>query len=163
MFNKRKNSKDNELPGDAIAPVLAELKSVQATSPAPAPASSIFNSTPKPKPASTASVVRLESSDSPSVVSQGFEIKGELNSSGVLHVEGRISGRLTAHTVHISPTGVIDGELSCSSLNIKGTFTGTARCEDLVVSSTARVDGTVSYRFITIGSGAVVKGDLVSL
>jgi len=105
-------------------------------------------------------ITALSSNEKPSIISEGFVVTGDLNSSGTLHVEGKISGRITAQSITISPIGVVDGEIACSSLNIKGTFSGKAKCEDLVIASSSHVKGTIGYRFVTIGAGATVEGEL---
>lgn len=110
--------------------------------------------------AKTAAIALLPPSDKPSIVSEGFTITGDLRSNGTLHVEGKVSGTLVAHSVNVSVTGEVQGEVTCSSLNIKGHMLGTAVCDELVVASTAHVQGNISYRFLTIGTGATIEGEL---
>lgn len=113
-----------------------------------------------PRAAEPAYISALQSADKPSIVSEGFTITGELQSNGVLHVEGKVSGTLVAHSVHISPTGEVQGEVTCTALNIKGHLLGNAVCDELIVASSAHVQGSISYKFLSIGVGATVEGDL---
>ena len=159
MFNKRKPNLTEGSTEPALSPALREALAL--TSLEPPVAQPPTTSRSKTVPSSVLST--LQSSEKPSIITEGFEIKGELHSSGVLHVEGRVSGLLTAHTVHISAGGQVDGQLICTSLTVKGSFSGSAQCEDLVIANTARLDGEISYRFITIGAGAIVKSELKHL
>ncbi len=157
MFNKRKSNDVLTAPQAevSITPALQALQNV---------ASGVAASVSRPDAAASKTrqvpIAPLSSSEKPSIISEGFSITGDLNSSGTLHVEGKISGRITAHTITISPIGTVDGEVTCSSLNIKGTFSGKAKCEDLVIASSSHVKGVIGYRFVTIGAGATVEGEL---
>jgi cytoskeletal protein CcmA (bactofilin family) len=102
----------------------------------------------------------LDTTNKPSVISEGFAFTGDINSSGILHVEGRASGTVTAHSVNVSARGEIEGEVVCNSLNIKGVFSGVAVCEELVIASSAMVKGSISYKYISVGAGAKVEGEL---
>jgi len=155
MFNKRK-SNDALAPSAVEATITPALQALQSVAVEP---SSSGRQTGDPR-SKAAPISSLSSSEKPSIISEGFAVTGDLNSSGTLHVEGKISGRITAQSVTISPIGVVDGEISCSSLTIKGTFSGTAHCDDLVIASSSHVKGTIGYRFVTIGAGATVEGDL---
>jgi cytoskeletal protein CcmA (bactofilin family) len=143
MFNKPKTN----------TPELTKASST-GESPAPTPVSE----SPRVKPSIMSTV--LDSTNKPSVISEGFVFKGEINSSGILHVEGRASGTVTAHSINVSARGEIEGEVVCNSFNIKGVFTGVAVCEELVIASSAVVKGSISYKFISVGAGAKVEGEL---
>jgi cytoskeletal protein CcmA (bactofilin family) len=106
-------------------------------------------------------VQSLMSNQKPSVVSEGFTLRGEIESSGVLHVEGCIIGTIKSDDVNIGNTGSIEGALTCSNLNIKGQLTGSVICDELVIAPSARVKGDLSYRFLTIGSDASIEGELI--
>lgn len=102
----------------------------------------------------------LDTTNKPSVISEGFAFTGEINSTGILHVEGKASGTVTAHSVNVSARGEIEGEVVCNSFNIKGIFSGVAVCEELVIASSAVVKGSISYKYISVGAGAKVEGEL---
>jgi cytoskeletal protein CcmA (bactofilin family) len=46
-------------------------------------------------------------------------------------------------------------------LHIKGSFSGTAVCGELVVAASAIVKGSITYQVLTIGRGATIEGDLI--
>ena len=96
----------------------------------------------------------------PSIISEGFEFIGEIRSSGYLTIDGTVRGTLSLHSIQIGVTGVLDGNVTCDTMNVKGNFSGSLDCRDLTIGSRAVVDGKVSFKSITIQRGGVVKGEL---
>lgn len=96
----------------------------------------------------------------PSVISEGFEFIGEIRSNGYLTIDGIVRGTLALHSVQIGSTGMLEGNLTCETVNVKGAFSGSLECSDLTIGSRAVVDGKLSYKSITIQRGGVVKGEL---
>ncbi len=97
----------------------------------------------------------------PTVISEGFSLTGDIVSDGILHIEGRTSGTIKASSVNVGPRGQVEGNVACASLHIKGVFSGTAVCGELVIAASAVVKGHITYQLLTIGRGATVEGDLV--
>lgn len=96
----------------------------------------------------------------PSIISEGFEFIGEIRSNGYLTVDGTVRGTLSLHSIQIGVTGVLDGNVTCDTINVKGNFSGSLDCRDLTIGSRAVVDGKVSFKSITIQRGGIVKGEL---
>jgi cytoskeletal protein CcmA (bactofilin family) len=96
----------------------------------------------------------------PSVISEGTEIVGEIRSNGFLTVNGIVRGTLSLHAIQVGATGTIDGNVLCESINIKGNFSGSLDCRDLIICSSAVADGNISFNSITIQRGGIVKGEL---
>lgn len=96
----------------------------------------------------------------PSIISEGFEFIGEIRSNGYLTIDGTVRGTLSLHSIQIGATGVLDGNVTCDTMNVKGNFSGSLDCRDLTIGSRAVVDGKVSFKSITIQRGGVVKGEL---
>jgi cytoskeletal protein CcmA (bactofilin family) len=105
--------------------------------------------------------VAVLDTNKPTVISEGFSLKGDIVSDGILHIEGRTSGTIKASSVNVGPRGQVEGNVSCASLHIKGVFTGTAVCGELVIAASAVVKGHITYQQLTIGRGATVEGDLI--
>ena len=96
----------------------------------------------------------------PSIISEGFELIGDITSTGGLHVEGKIHGKINVDNVTIGAKGSVKGSIRCNALNIKGTFDGEATCDMLNLSGNAVVNGDVQYRSLTMSTGAVLTGNL---
>lgn len=94
-------------------------------------------------------------------------IRGDLEFSGGLYVEGRIVGRVTAAqgqkgVLMLAENGSIEGEVRAPVVMIDGRLDGDVhageRCE---LASKARVTGNVHYRVVEMHAGAQLTGRLV--
>ena len=94
----------------------------------------------------------------PSIISEGFTFEGTITSDGVLNIAGTVRGKVTAKSVLIDASGQVDGELNSEQLVIKGQLNGEVNCDDLNIGPLARVDGTISYKYIHIQRGSKVSG-----
>lgn len=97
----------------------------------------------------------------PSIISEGFELIGDLISTGVVHVEGSVRGKLCLSTITIGSKGSVEGTVQCETLHVKGRFSGTAHCRDLTLSADATVDGQVYYNQLAVQRGAKITGELI--
>jgi cytoskeletal protein CcmA (bactofilin family) len=95
-----------------------------------------------------------------SVISEGFEFKGDMKSAGSLTVDGAIKGNLVVQALLIGPTGVVDGGVTADTITVEGCLSGTVECKDLVIGRCAVVDGKLNYGTITIQKGGTIKGDI---
>lgn len=151
FINKRKNDEREKMAstndiGQAVAPPEPVVPEV----PMPEPDQMGGNGAAKP------AVNNLK----PSIISEGFEFIGEIRSNGYLTIDGTVRGTLSLHSIQIGVTGVLDGNVTCDTMNVKGNFSGSLDCRDLTIGSRAVVDGKVSFKSITIQRGGVVKGEL---
>jgi cytoskeletal protein CcmA (bactofilin family) len=97
----------------------------------------------------------------PSIISEGFTFEGTITSDGVLNIAGTVRGKVTAKSVLIDASGQVDGELNSEQLVIKGQLNGEVNCDDLNIGPLARVDGTISYKYIHIQRGSKVSGKFI--
>jgi cytoskeletal protein CcmA (bactofilin family) len=97
----------------------------------------------------------------PSIISEGFTFEGTITSDGVLNIAGTVRGKITAKSVLIDASGQVDGELNSEQLVIKGQLNGEVNCDDLNVGPLARVDGSISYKYIHIQRGGKVSGKFI--
>jgi cytoskeletal protein CcmA (bactofilin family) len=97
----------------------------------------------------------------PSIISEGFELIGDLISTGVVHVEGSVKGKLALSAITIGSKGSVEGTVQCETLHVKGRFSGTAHCRELTLSADATVDGQVYYQQLAVQRGAKITGELV--
>ena len=157
MFNKKRNDERTVPP---VSEVMPEPEPIIQTEPEPvvqAPEQDLSqyangNGNGGAKPA----VNNLK----PSIISEGFEFIGEIRSNGYLTIDGTVRGTLSLHSIQIGVSGVLDGNVTCDTMNVKGNFSGALDCRDLTIGSRAVVDGKVSFKSITIQRGGVVKGEL---
>lgn len=174
MFGKSKNNRNEERstpsflanaedlrgPSDSLRAQVESMRAqVETARPAPAPAPVA-----EPEPAKNgngAPGAFLLDRNKPSVISEGFSLMGDINATGVLHVEGFIKGTISTDVVNIGPSGAVEGTLQCRALHIKGTFVGTAICDELYIAGKAKVSGRVTYHSLSAQRGALVEGEVI--
>lgn len=106
-------------------------------------------------------VVRLKVDAKPSVISEGVSFTGDMVSQSLLHVDGEYNGTITADALIVGPNGLVTGTVTCSRMQVKGKFVGTAECEEMLVDGAATVNGSISYRVLTVQRGAVVAAEML--
>lgn len=156
MFNKNKGKKPetNTAKPAPVAPTVGSNPNAGKPAPAPAPA---------PKPMGQAPVAEQPvkpKNVTPSILSSDLFIKGDLETSGDIQIEGRIKGNIRAHLLTIGENAVIDGEVRADDATVHGTIKGTLRGYKVRLSSSARVEGDIIHKTIAIESGAHFQGSV---
>jgi cytoskeletal protein CcmA (bactofilin family) len=101
------------------------------------------------------------------LIGAGTTIVGDLNFSGGLRIDGRVTGNVRgagdAQTMLvISEHAHVVGEISVSHLVINGTVVGPVHASEfLELNHKARVQGDTHYGSIEIHLGAIVEGHLI--
>lgn len=101
------------------------------------------------------------------VVGQGTRLSGDLSFTGGLHLDGSITGNVSAEegaeaTLIVSEQGRIEGDVRVANLILNGTIVGDVYATERVeLASRARVTGTVRYNLLEMAMGAEVNGQLV--
>jgi len=94
-------------------------------------------------------------------------IRGDLEFSGGLYVEGRIVGKVMAAegkaaSLVLAEQGVIEGEVHAPVVIVNGTLTGDVHAGERVeLAQKARVEGNVHYTVVEMSAGAQLTGRLV--
>jgi cytoskeletal protein CcmA (bactofilin family) len=101
------------------------------------------------------------------LVGPNTELRGDVQFSGGLHVDGTIKGNVTAvddpsSVVSVSERGTIEGEVKVNFIVLNGTVVGDVHAhEHIELAPNARVTGNVYYNLIEMAMGAEVNGQLV--
>ena len=94
-------------------------------------------------------------------------IRGDLEFSGGLYVEGRIIGKVVAApgkpaSLVLAEQGTIEGEVHAPVVIINGTLAGDVHAGERVeLAQKARVEGNVHYTVVEMSAGAQLTGRLV--
>ncbi|WP_300513030.1 polymer-forming cytoskeletal protein [Aliiroseovarius sp.] len=132
-----KQAGETEAKPDAAAPATPKPAS-GATPPAPAA---------KPKPPASA-------------LSSDLVIKGNLKSTGDIHVEGTVEGDIRAHQLVVGEGATVKGEVVADDVVINGRIIGRLRGLKVRLTSSARVEGDIIHKTIAIESGAHFEGSV---
>lgn len=94
----------------------------------------------------------------PSIISEGTEIKGDINSKGIVHIDGKLTGNVNCDELVIGTNGYIKGHVNAKKMQIYGVFEGTADADDLYIAKDAKLIGDVNHVTIAIEPGAYIDG-----
>jgi cytoskeletal protein CcmA (bactofilin family) len=94
----------------------------------------------------------------PSILSKDFELTGEINSSGVLEIEGKVKGIIRGNSVVIREEGWVDGRIEVDSINIRGKFSGEIKARNINIFKKAQITGKIEYISLSVEDGACIEG-----
>lgn len=96
----------------------------------------------------------------PSIISSDLTIKGNLETSGDMQIEGTIEGDIRSHLLTIGQNALVRGEIVADDVVVNGRVIGRIRGQKIRLSSTARVEGDILHKNIAIESGAQFEGSV---
>lgn len=109
---------------------------------------------------------RNQNAECTSLIAAGTEIRGDVQFTGRLHVDGKIEGSIRADgsdaVLTLSNHARITGEIHAPHIVINGAVTGDVTAgERLELASNARVEGNVYYKVLEMSAGAQINGKIV--
>ena len=102
------------------------------------------------------------------LVGSGSVLKGDLEFTGGLRVDGHIKGHVSAQdsnkgTLVLSESGVIEGDINVPHVVINGTVNGNIVSGGHVeLQSSAKITGDIHYKGVEMELGAILNGSLVT-
>lgn len=95
-----------------------------------------------------------------SIVGAGMVVRGDLESNGVVKVEGVVEGHVQARSqVLVAKEGSVRGDIDTTEAVVGGSVSGSIRATDRVeVQAGASVDGDIVTRRISVAEGASLNG-----
>lgn len=94
----------------------------------------------------------------PSIVSADMTIRGDLNGSGDLQIEGKVFGRISVDHLVITESGAVEGEIVAKAVRVSGQLIGTIQAGSVTLTPSARVQGDISHDILAIEAGAQLDG-----
>ncbi|MGH8084679.1 MAG: bactofilin family protein [Lysobacter sp.] len=94
-------------------------------------------------------------------------IRGDLQFSGGLHIEGRVIGKVFAEDgqkamLTVAENGSIEGEIHAPVVVVNGRVDGDIHSsERMELASKARVQGNVHYKVVEMAAGSILCGRLL--
>ena len=91
------------------------------------------------------------------ILDSGTVIRGDLESTGRLRIDGKIIGTINAkEKVILGQSGYVEGEINCKSAEISGKVKGKLVVQELLtMKASAQLDGDVFTQKLAIEPGAV--------
>ena len=105
----------------------------------------------------------MESQQARNLIGNGTVIKGDIESSGDIRIDGHLIGSLkSSGKVIIGQTGILEGDIACKQAEISGNVKGTIKTEDLTaLKSTSKVEVDLVTKQLLIEVGAQFTGKCV--
>ena len=87
-------------------------------------------------------------------------IKGDVESSGDIRVDGKLIGSLKSNgKIVVGQTGCIEGDMTCKQADISGVVKGILKCEEpTTLKATSRVELDMTTKQLCIEVGAIFTG-----
>ena len=95
------------------------------------------------------------------LIGEGVNITGNISMQGAIHVYGNLSGEIVAQEIFIGATGKVNGEIKVSFADVRGEVTNSIHVkETLIVRSTGKISGTITYQSLEIEHGGIIDGKI---
>lgn len=99
----------------------------------------------------------------PSILSNDFQIEGQIHSSGVIEIEGSVRGIINANSVILRENGFVNGTIIAEFLSIRGSFDGNIKAKNIRISGKAKIQGEIEYGSLAVEDGASIDGQFKKL
>lgn len=99
-----------------------------------------------------------------SVIATGMTIIGDIQTEGIVKIEGRVEGSVRAgRQVLVGRQGEVEGDIASREAVIGGHVTGTITATERVeIQGTASVTGDIATRTIAVNEGGRINGTVRS-
>ncbi|MCJ2183622.1 polymer-forming cytoskeletal protein [Novosphingobium sp. 1949] len=87
-------------------------------------------------------------------------ITGNIEATVDLHIDGTITGDIACSSLVQGKDSAITGAIRAESVRIAGSVRGTIAARDVVILSSATIEGDVAYDSLTVEQGARIEGRL---
>jgi cytoskeletal protein CcmA (bactofilin family) len=102
----------------------------------------------------------VSAADISTLLSRDTEIRGSIRTQGSIRVDGTVNGDLvSAKTVTIGATGVVDGDVTGEDVIVAGKVKGSLTAHSKIsLEGTAQIEGDLNTSRLSIAEGAVFRG-----
>ena len=97
----------------------------------------------------------------PSIISENTKVTGDIISTGIVHIDGRVEGDISCEELVIGLKGMVIGSVNANNLHLYGQLQGKAVVDKLFVAKTAKLLGDATHNQIAIEPGAYIDGHCI--
>lgn len=113
---------------------------------------------PQPQPQVVTRPASAPDSETISSIGPDVTIVGKIAGKGVVKVFGRIEGELQASNIHVHEGAHIEGNVVAQELTVGGLVKGTIHAVRVKLLGTAKVEGDIFHRSLSIEENALFEG-----
>jgi cytoskeletal protein CcmA (bactofilin family) len=93
-------------------------------------------------------------------VLQDITIRGDLRSTGIVALDGSLSGNVTTDTLVLGRNGKIEGHVQARNVTIEGVLVGEITAVHVAITASARVTADIVCQSVTVEVGSEIEGNL---
>jgi cytoskeletal protein CcmA (bactofilin family) len=93
-------------------------------------------------------------------VLQDITIRGDLRSTGIVALDGSLSGNVTTDTLVLGRNGKIEGHVQARNVTIEGVLVGEITAVHVAITASARVTADIVCESVTVEVGSEIEGNL---
>ena len=101
----------------------------------------------------------MKSAGVPTIISADMVIRGNVNSSGEVQLDGELEGDIKAATLIVGEKASVKGEIICENVHVRGRVEGAIRAKQVALAATAHIDGDILHSSLSVESGAHFEGN----
>ncbi|OCQ20414.1 hypothetical protein A7985_15240 [Pseudoalteromonas luteoviolacea] len=94
------------------------------------------------------------------MISPNTQVIGDIKCDGEIQVDGTITGNLEVEHLVIGEHGIIEGNITATQVEVKGTVNGCITAQQVRLEPSARVHGDIVHDTLSIEAGAHIEGQL---
>jgi len=102
----------------------------------------------------------VNSTQKPSIISEGASFEGNLTFDGALHLDGKFKGNIKVDKITVGKNGALEGKFEANTIIAFGEIKGEVICGELVLNEGSNVEGQIQYAHLKIHSGASISGQI---
>ena len=95
-----------------------------------------------------------------SVIADDLVVDGIVAAKGAVDIRGQVNGDVEGQAVVISAQAKVRGDIRGGAIEVDGSVEGDIAGGEVSLSPDAHVKGSISYRDLTVQSGATVNGQV---
>jgi cytoskeletal protein CcmA (bactofilin family) len=94
----------------------------------------------------------------PSILAADLDVRGDLSTSGELHIDGMVEGDVRAGVLVIGATGTVLGDVGADEVTIHGALRGMVRARKVHLMPSCKVIADIEHDLLCIDEGAAFEG-----
>ncbi len=99
-----------------------------------------------------------DADSSASHLGKALRVRGRLDTSGIIHIYGKVVGQITADRLVLGADGYVEGDVVANDVRIGGRFTGRIFARHVTLDSSADITGRIFHHTVTVAKGARIDG-----
>ena len=95
------------------------------------------------------------------LIGSDIKTEGSIESPAAIHLAGTHQGDVTCKSLIVEQTGSVTGKIKAVDVRVSGTVIGEIEADNLQITKSGKIEGSLSYKRIEIEDGATVEGQFL--